>query len=698
MEAALAAIAGFLSSVGSNIMNRIVSRLWRVFTTIVSYLFMNIFHWTARMFPEQAAEMWKTIVESYYVLPAEWAEPISDYVSMMTGSKVDVHDIAGGTMNVSAAVGKAFLYPMLNLILPGAEITPGGPPHYSAKLEPEDGMKGAEMFMATNLHFQMSAWLLHVLGDMQSFGMFKSLKDLPNAISWSYGLGWLSWLVMGVPFRMAISDPMEKYFNYVYRPSELTRKMIVDAMQAGYLTQEDALERLRYLGWDEDEIALIFKLEREKLSISEMSDLLRYGLIDHADVLSVYRHRGHDPMEAEALAVALINKPVDALLEKIAVEAMDLYESGLIDVQSTLMYLRGSYKTPEEIGLLFTLAEMRMVPRVKQISQPRSLSPSQIGARYKAGQLDRVEAESLLMAIPYQTDQVGLFLGYYLPDVEKTPEPMEIGRSVVGTLYKAGELTEEQFRIDLEAMGYEGWRVERLVTYYAAIEPAPPREMPPKEIPATWIFKLHEEGHITTDEAIARLMTLGIRESDAALVLSTLHPVATPEALPARALPAGVVGGLYRNGLITRGDALTLFTTAGYGLDAANYLLLYYTPPVPEVEPEEEILTPEIEELSPEEIRAFVLGRVLRPTEVGRLLRDHVLTWHEAFARVRPDLITDREVELFFSLYTKEMQPPEIVRNYDAGVMDYDEALTLATPWFMTTEDAVAYLLPYIHV
>jgi len=130
------------------------------------------------------------------------------------------------------------------------------------------------------------------------------------------------------------------------------------------------------------------------------------------------------------------------------------------------------------------------------------------------------------------------------------------------------------------------------------------------------------------------------------------------------------VGGLYRRGRIDTEEAIGLFTTADYDLEGAAYLELYYrpVPPVP------------------------VPPRELRPSEAARLLRDHVLTWPEAWDRLRPEFIDAEETMLFIHLYIKEALPPEVRLLHNTGLLTTEAAMEQLLPFFATPEDAVAFL------
>ena len=206
--------------------------------------------------------------------------------------------------------------------------------------------------------------------------------------------------------------------------------------------------------------------------------------------------------------------------------------------------------------------------------------------------------------------------------------------------------------------------------YYRPVTPPPAPVLPPILLSATWVLRLHREGHITTEDAQSRLTTLRFAPEDAALLLRTIYIVPAPVEQVPRALPASVVGGLYRKGRIDAEEAFALFAVADYGLEGASYLELYYrpVPPVP------------------------VPPRELRPSETARLLRDHVLTWYEAWERIRPEFVSDDETFLFLKLYVAENLPPETRSLMASGALTPEAALEETLAFFASVEDARAYL------
>jgi len=172
-------------------------------------IFMWGFKTIIRRYPDEATNIAKEISNLYFTAADSWVLFAKSYMEQMTGEFITqdiVNDLIGKPINltgkeIAQRIGKAFLTPMFNMIMPGTKdwynyrtergFPKGTPYTFEKVLNPSDGLLGAERFLGMNLQFQLQAWMLHFIGDTVSFGSMKSLKDVPNAISWSYGSGWL---------------------------------------------------------------------------------------------------------------------------------------------------------------------------------------------------------------------------------------------------------------------------------------------------------------------------------------------------------------------------------------------------------------------------------------------------------------------------------------------------------------------------
>jgi len=384
-----------------------------VISGLFSMVTMWSFHFLVERFPDRAFWLAERITEAYYTPPEEWAGFVSRYLERMTGARISIEDIKKegfgiGSRGPMQALGDRFFTPMFSLIMPKARED-----GRQLRIHPEEGLKAAHRFLAVNLQFQMSAWLLHMLGDIKSFGIFKSLKDLPNAISWSFGIGWLSWLVMGVPFRKGISEPLEVMYNRLYRPQLLTKAEYFKAYHRGLLGKKALRERLADLGYADDLIAVLATLEREMFTDTDLSRLFEAGFIDESDIFQVLRDRGHRKDDAAVLAKEITTRRRRKIIDDICDTAERLYRKGRIDESLFRQFLERGGLRPEEIDLKVIGANLYREHAKTPGPERRFLTPADLRRVLEAGLRDRPWIIKRLLELGFTEEDANLYLDAY---------------------------------------------------------------------------------------------------------------------------------------------------------------------------------------------------------------------------------------------------------------------------------------------
>ncbi len=459
-------VFGILRGIFGGILKDLMKPGFSAFAGITSKFSMFSFHTLVRIAPDEAKKWMDKAVEYYYTPDPEWVGFVEAYMSKLTGKDISYAALVEGDMVAGGAqaaedLGETFLHPMLNLIMPGVR----GPTR-ELRIKPEDGIDAAERFLGVNLRFQMQAWLLHLIGDIKSFGMWKALKDLPNAISWSYGIGWLSWLVMGVPFRIGISDPLEEFYNELYRPADFSLARLADGLNMGLLDKDYVVDRIRKMGWPEDLIPIVLDMERKKLTKAEAKILYMHDFLSFEEYVEVYHQMQYTPSEAETLATLEIQEGAEKLIESIANEAFDLYVDEMLDEGTLRGYLREANKTPEEIELYLALAQLKRITPPSKAATERKISPANIGNLYKRNKISQTEAIILWLDANVPEDQLEYWLMLYEP--EKPPEPTEkeLSTTVVGGLYKREEIDADEASLLWSRLDWTQEKIMYLFKYY----------------------------------------------------------------------------------------------------------------------------------------------------------------------------------------------------------------------------------------
>ena len=638
---------------------------WRwvqnIFITAISMAFMWGVKGVVLVMPWLAIPIMKKIVQTYYAPPEEWAAFIAQYLEQMTGDKIDLSDIMGKSLmstqrEAMEALGKKFLDPMLGLIMPTPE---------DAEARP---MAGANRFMSANLQFQMSAWLLHVLGDMQSFGMFKSLKDLPNAISWSYGIGWLSWMVMGPVFRAGITLPMEKHFARYYRQAPLTNAQIIDAYYAGRKTAQVTYKELSESGLKDTDIETLINLSRKRLPEAVMEYLVRLGFKNKAQLIQYYKDQSYTEADAEVMVERLLNKRKRELIDKIVTKMESLFKAGKITEAELRGYYADANYDQEEQDLAIVALSIDAV-------KTGDLSDSEICRLYQNGKMPLEEAKRRLLTRYTDSKDVDLLLELYPPKAtaEVLITPRELTPSEIGRLYKLDKIDYEDAIQKLTTRTPPVANADLFLLLFERAEDVEAAELL-KGISPQQVGRLYQKGIIPEEEAIRRLIALNYPEEEALYFLTLYVPV------PEKALPtppklsAAQVGRLYSEGKLTREVASARLMD--YFKDATEVALFLelYPLKVPAPPPALPLLT---------------------PSQVGKLWQTGELLLPEVSDRLYAVFENVREAELFRLLYPSQMTPETVGSWYQTRIISREEAEVRLFDLWHDAERGVAWLALY---
>lgn len=351
--------------------------------TLIGYAAMWALRGLVLAHPEVAFRIITKIAQYYYTPPEMWAAFVNSYISQMTGEEISVKDLTRlgarvGGRQVIERIGETFLAPMLGLIMPEPPLTF------------EKGVDSAERFLGVNLQFQLNAWLLHLIGDIVSLGKLKSLKDLPNAISWSYGIGWLSWLIMGEPFRIATVEPLKKGLNKIYTPELLTPTQAVWAYWAGLIDSTQLQEELLEQGFNPDRIALLAEYHNKKFDDTELKKLYQENLITQQQIEDELRFKGFSPWHRKLLTFLITHDRLLKLRDKLIDHAIDLFIKGKISESDLKNYLTRANYSSKEQDLIINIA---LLEKAKYATP----SDSEIKKAFDKGYISYAEAKSMLL-------------------------------------------------------------------------------------------------------------------------------------------------------------------------------------------------------------------------------------------------------------------------------------------------------------
>lgn len=628
----------------------------------------------------------KDAVRIFYHTEGPWIEFVAEYLIGMGVDRTVFDELRRrgvrfsdpGTMQL---VGRSFLQPLLNLVLPSKSIdwSHGG-------ITPLAGIQSAERYLAANLQFQMNAWYMHMISDTISLGAFKSLKDLPNAISWSYGLGWLSWLVMGVPFRLTISEPMERYYNKRLRPTFYSRKQIIDLYNAGMIQAIPAYKYLSELGWSNDKIANLLLLEEEKPSTAQVRQLVERGAWNLDDVKQYFKMRGIFAPLRDDLAVRVYYNRAYRLGEELLRQLDRSYLAGKTSMTDWWKaYILAKYRT-DEAQLVFDKLLLQKEMKEPEEGYVRRLTPANIGRLYQLRHYTLSRARLALLDVGFEEATVPDFLLLYTPPTPKEEEAPEISASLLGRMYKSRVIGRDEYERELREREFTTTDIARLERLHRPVEPKPPEPVPPRELSLAVVGRLYREGYRPRAWAEEHLARLRISPGDIATLLDTVYSPLPPEEAEPRRLPVAVLGSLWRRGKINDAEFRAFLLQLGYTARDTDYYLLFYT--------EEALPLPE--PIPPTELSI---------STVGRLHAGQYITTTEGIERLERVNIRAEDARLLLTtLYTppepeepgsRQLSTAQVGSMFQRGIVTEPEARDMWEDWRWTSEDQTRLLEYY---
>jgi len=485
---ALLGLIGTLAALGVYLVFRksIISAVQSVFAMVAIGVMRAI--WTVS--PKVANEIAKAIMDVMFRNTKIWSSIVAEYMkTLFPDIKFPSPEALVAPKDVAGVVTEALAAGMFKKMV--EYVAPKGP------ITPEMGLTAANRFFSINLSFQMSAWLLHWISDTFSLGSMKSFKDLPNAIMWSFGLGWLSWLVMGTPMRKAISDPLEIYYNRIYQTERPTLAQFMEYAFATDMKYEDIREVLKDYGYNSKNSAIVITSFQKRMTPTDGEKLYKYGVWSEDTYKSFLSHLGYHPEHVKYLVqLAKLEEVANPLRETVEV-LIDLAIRGQVNMSVVKDCAKEIGITDDELDALYTY-------RYYKALRDNTLSKSEILTAYQRGLIDENATREKLRLLGYFDDDIDIILAVQ----SKTLSVAQIKQ-----LYLSGVIDGEQAIDRLVKLGYSREDAELLMYVFD------PSLTPGQIIDAMF------NGYISIPQALDLLKRKGYTEEEAyAIIFSYATP------------------------------------------------------------------------------------------------------------------------------------------------------------------------------
>jgi hypothetical protein len=318
-----------------------------------------------------------------------------------------MEDLGGSLLNALAAEftgvqqegsGGAFQ------IAPGAGV--GGLPVKT--LTPEQGMQGARALMGFVTSFAVREGNTDILADYLPYGIGRFFKDFAEDFSKSLGIGRLARIGFKPLFSTLIAVPLQWALNIQYTPTQLNAAQIMQAYNAGLLSNADMRSAMQRHGYSEAYIQILIQASYTTLTLADIQTLRATTDLSESDVQTQLQTLGYSPSTiplilkvwdiepARKASLHAANKFIqDFLAGDITAAELDAAFSGT-GAQSAGRLLLTDGETRALLGIAGNLAAF---PR-------KHLTVGQLTTALEEGSIDISEFEDALTAQGYNLDAV----------------------------------------------------------------------------------------------------------------------------------------------------------------------------------------------------------------------------------------------------------------------------------------------------
>ena len=244
-------------------------------------------------------------------------------------------------------------------------------------------------------------------------------SQLLNAIAWSFGFGWLSWIGLSPILNNLIANPASDTLEQAFPRRFLTKSEIEKLYKQQIIDEKTYRTLMRALGYTDFAIDYTLKLitnekvEKDReLSKSEILRAYRENILSRDDVVIKLRALGYSDEEIEVLLKLYkdLRETEDKKKERdlTTTQILRAYKLNLISREELRDYLKKLGYDDKEIELLIKIytAEKELSKHEKS----RELSKSEIVNAFLLELISYEDAKQRLISLGYDEDEAELIL------------------------------------------------------------------------------------------------------------------------------------------------------------------------------------------------------------------------------------------------------------------------------------------------
>jgi len=396
-------------------------------------------------------------------------------------------------------------------------------------------------------------------------GQFHVFADLAKDMSRSMGVEYVAFNALTPLLDSGLKPGMNTYYKRLYRPERFSISDVRDLYALGQISKDDLYEAARNLGWRDKDIPTWLQLAFRKLSEAEILQAWKLDIITQDQAAERIRELGFDPADIGLIFALNPKDDPNAERDTTASTARQAFRDNLIPESELRSLLAALKYGGQEIDLIV------QIEKAKSSATTKSLSLGQIKSAWQDNVLSDAEAVHWLKEDNYGDDQIALILATW--KVEISPKYRKLNASTIEGAYVEGILSRNDTLNKLISVGLTPGDADLELKLVEARNPEAfgsiPNAKAKKLTPGT-LSDLVLLGLITPAQMSARLQDVGYTVDDANLLSEAARLRAQPGP---RQLSDAAIQAAYMAGVITRATASDQLASNGYSAAQAGELL-----------------------------------------------------------------------------------------------------------------------------
>lgn len=346
-----------------------------------------------------------------------------------------------------------------------------------------------------------------------SGGVIRGVNEAIREAFEVHGTRRLAELVIEPVVNGSLRPNLDRYFNRTFRPRRFTASDLRDLFALGRATREDVQKGAADEGWRDQDIDQWLALAYRKLTQGDIFELYHKDQLTKEEAVARLRELGYEPGDIPYLFTLNPAKDANAERETSASTARTAYREHLIGKDELTAFLKALRYADAEVSLIIAIEDHKTAQAAK------SLTLSQIKDAWKNNILSEAEARHWLEEEGFDGQTRDVIVSTW--KAAEAPRFLKLNKGTVIAAYVEGILNRTEAANKLTSIGLAPDDARLELDLAEARNPGSfghPATRKAKELTPATLSDLLAAGLITADEMLARLKSLGFSDADAGLL------------------------------------------------------------------------------------------------------------------------------------------------------------------------------------